>query len=339
MSSTKPSSGTTNSGSTPRRFQSPSFGSPAGIVIRPTRPQSPALSSSTMTRSSSLYNKAETRRKRVSLTPSSPSLPHRSPITPTASMSTPLQRTNSYHFHADDSADADDHKPTVTMKEFEKIITDLKKENFNLKLRLFHYEEGNTIPSVGTEDHQYLLDELAEQKKLVDDFRVELALAQARIISLEQHLDKPARSIAVQTNMVKHDFDFNENISNHDDSSNSHDSSFPDHRTFFHDFSDRGSPSDDYENDGLAFSRESSISSLGEQQQQQQQQQMTTAATAPLRQQFVTDAQEFGLVRTGADQWDDDINHITRQLNYVQIVTPETKRNKAIGGWLDRIAT
>ncbi|KAJ2960088.1 hypothetical protein NQZ79_g4482 [Umbelopsis isabellina] len=335
MSSTKPSSSTANPGSTPRRFHSPSFGSPAGIVIRPTRPQSPASSSSTMTRSSSLYNKAETRRRRVSLTPNSPSLPHVSPITPTASMSTPLQRTNSYHFHADDPADADDHKPTVTMKEFEKIITDLKKENFNLKLRLFHYEEGNTISSLGTEDHQQLLDELAEQKKLVDDFRVQLALAQARIISLEQHLDKPARSIGVQTNMVKHDFDFNENASNHDDSGNSHDSGFPDHRTFFDDFSNRSSPIDDDENDGLAFSRESSISSLGEQQQQQQ---MTTAAVAPLRQQFVTNAQEFGLVRTSADQWDDDINHITRQLNYVQIVTPETKRNKAIGGWLDRIA-
>lgn len=183
--------------------------------------------------------------------------------------------------------------------------------------------------------HQHLLDELSEQKKLVDDFRVQLALAQARIISLEQYRDRPARSIGVQTNMVKHDFDFNENTSNHDDSGNSHDSSFPDHKTFFQEFSDRDTPSDDYENDGLAFSRESSISSLGEQQQQQ----MTNAATTPIRhQQFVTGAQEFGLVRTSADQWDDDINHITRQLNYVQIVTPETKRNKAIGGWLDRIA-
>lgn len=74
-----------------------------------------------MTRTTSLYNKAETRQRRVSLTPNSPSLPHGSPITPTASMSTPLQRTNSYHFHAHESADADDHKPTVTLKEFEKV--------------------------------------------------------------------------------------------------------------------------------------------------------------------------------------------------------------------------
>jgi hypothetical protein len=121
MSSAKSSSGTANPGSTPRRFQSPSFGSPAGIVIRPTRPQSPAPSNSTTTRAPTLYNKTESRRRRVSLTPNSPSLPHGSPVAPTASMSTPLQRTNSYHFQADDSADGDDHKPSVTMKEFEKV--------------------------------------------------------------------------------------------------------------------------------------------------------------------------------------------------------------------------
>ncbi|KAM3583397.1 hypothetical protein VKS41_004310 [Umbelopsis sp. WA50703] len=181
--------------------------------------------------------------------------------------------------------------------------------------------------------NQHLLHELAEQKKLVEDFRVQLALAQARIISLEQHLEKPARSVGVQTDMVKRDFDFNDNASNNYDSGNSHDSSLPEHRSFFHDFSNRSSPIDDDEGDDLALSRESSISSLSGQQQQ-----MTTTAAPPDRPQFVTNAQEFGLVRTSADQWDDDINHITRQLNYVQIVTPETQRNKAIGGWLDRIA-
>jgi hypothetical protein len=170
-----------------------------------------------------------------------------------------------------------------------------------------------------------LVDELQEQKELAESFRVQLALAQARIISLEQHLEKPVRSLGVQTDMVRHDFDFydGQESSNSRKSSLHHEESSP-----LHDITSASI------GDDLVLSRESSISSNSSSHQQPAPARITT------QQQFVTNAHEFGLVHPLATErrWDEDINHITRQLNHVNIVTPEAQRNRAIGSWLDRLA-
>ncbi|GAB5590288.1 hypothetical protein Unana1_05188 [Umbelopsis nana] len=301
MSSAK-SSGTAGHGSsTPRRFHSPTFGSPAGIVLRPTRPQSPVPSPSTPTRRATVH---DSRRKRViSLTPTSPAA--RSHVTPTPSSSTPLSSQRASQMP---SLDLAERKSSVPLKEFEKVITDLKKENFNLKLRLFHYEEDNAIPIMQNDENERLLEQLEEQKEMIESLRIQLGLAHERIASLEQELDKPTQSVGVQTDMVRHDFDFN-------------DSNIQPEEESFHYLSNISSDGDD----NLVLSRESSISS-------------NSGRPSTEQQRFVTNANAFALVHPLTEQrWDDDLNHITRQLHHVNLVSPTVQRNRAISGWIDRI--
>lgn len=128
MSSAK-SSGTAGHGSsTPRRFHSPTFGSPAGIVLRPTRPQSPVPSPSTPTRRATVH---DSRRKRViSLTPTSPAA--RSHVTPTPSSSTPLSSQRASQMP---SLDLAERKSSVPLKEFEKVKEKRKWKRNTLKHR------------------------------------------------------------------------------------------------------------------------------------------------------------------------------------------------------------
>ncbi|KAH8554185.1 hypothetical protein BGW37DRAFT_517928 [Umbelopsis sp. PMI_123] len=301
MSSAKPSGGTVHGNATPRRFQSPTFGSPAGIVVRPTRPQSPVPSSSTPTR---LSVNSSRRKRVVSLTPS---IGTPSQVTPSSSTSTPL--VSQLASHISSSLEPTDHKSSVPLKEFEKVITDLKKENFNLKLRLFHYEEDNAIESIDNDEKEQLLNELEEQKSLVESLRTQLAVAQDRIATLEQQSKYPTRSIAVQTDMVRRDFDFNDRISP------------PLHYL--------SNISSDENIDDLALSRESSISGSSH---------SIDSVSLRRQQQFVANARDFGLMHPVTDQrWDEDLNHITQQLHHVNLVSPTAQRNRAIGGWLDRV--
>jgi hypothetical protein len=160
-----------------------------------------------------------------------------------------------------------------------------------------------------------LLNELEEQKEMVQSLRIQLALAQERILSLEQDLDKPVRSVGVQTDMVRHDFDFNDG--KQEESS-------------FHYLSNNSTDDDD----DLVLSRESSISSSNDRLEPRN----DTSVQQHPQQQFVSNAHAFGLVHPLTERrWDDDLNHITRQLNHVNLVSPIAQRNRAIGGWLDRL--
>ncbi|KAI8583554.1 hypothetical protein K450DRAFT_221695 [Umbelopsis ramanniana AG] len=296
MSSAKPSGGTVHGHATPRRFHSPTFGSPAGIVVRPTRSQSPVMSNSTPTKRLSDISH---RKRVVSLTPTLGTPSH---VTPTPSNSTPL--ISQYPSHMPSSLDLNDHKSSVPLKEFEKVITDLKKENFNLKLRLFHYEEDNAIDAI--ENEERLVSELNEQKDLVESLRTQLMKAQDQIALLRRESQIPSRSVGVQTDMVRHDFDFHDRVSP------------PLH------YLSNISSDDVVDEDDLVLSRESSISGS------------TGSISLQRQHQFVTNAHDFGLVHP-VDDLDEDLMHITRQLHQVNLVSPTAQRNRAIGGWLDRV--
>ncbi|KAI9288850.1 hypothetical protein BC943DRAFT_315432 [Umbelopsis sp. AD052] len=294
MSSAKPSGGTVHGHATPRRFHSPTFGSPAGIVVRPTRSQSPVMSNSTPTKRLSDINH---RKRVVSLTPTLGTPSH---VTPTSSNSAPLIS----HYPSHMPLDLTDHKSSVPLKEFEKVITDLKKENFNLKLRLFHYEEDNAIDAIENDENERLVSELNEQKDLVESLRTQLMMAQDQVALLRRKSQISSRSVGVQTDMVRHDFDFHDRVS-----------------PPFHYLSNISSD-DIVDEDDLVLSRESSISgSTGSIQQQHQ---------------FVASAHDFGLAHP-VDDLDEDLMHITRQLHQVNLVSPTAQRNRAIGGWLDRV--
>lgn len=143
---------------------------------------------------------------------------------------------------------------------------------------------------------------------MIESLRIQLGLAHERIASLEQELDKPTQSVGVQTDMVRHDFDFN-------------DSNIQPEEESFHYLSNISSDGDD----NLVLSRESSISS-------------NSGRPSTEQQRFVTNANAFALVHPLTEQrWDDDLNHITRQLHHVNLVSPTVQRNRAISGWIDRI--
>jgi hypothetical protein len=152
------------------------------------------------------------------------------------------------------------------------------------------------------------LSELNEQKDLVESLRTQLIMARDQLASLQRESQISSRSVGVQTDMVRHDFDFHDRIS-----------------PPLHYLSNIGSD-DIADEDDLVLSRESSISG-------------STNSHSLQRQQFVASAHDFGLAHHPVDDLDEDLMHITRQLHQVNLVSPTAQRNRAIGGWLDRVET
>lgn len=152
------------------------------------------------------------------------------------------------------------------------------------------------------------MSELNEQKDLVESLRTQLIMARDQLASLQRESQISSRSVGVQTDMVRHDFDFHDRIS-----------------PPLHYLSNIGSD-DIADEDDLVLSRESSISG-------------STNSLNLQRQQFVANAHDFGLAHHPGDDLDEDLMHITRQLHQVNLVSPAAQRNRAIGGWLDRVET
>jgi hypothetical protein len=150
------------------------------------------------------------------------------------------------------------------------------------------------------------LSELNEQKDLVESLRTQLMMAQDQLALLRRESQISSRSVGVQTDMVRHDFDFHDRISP------------PLH------YLSNISSDDIVDEDDLVLSRESSISGS------------TGSISLQRQQQFVANAHDFGLVHP-VDDLDEDLIHITRQLHQVNLVSPAAQRNRAIGGWLDRV--
>jgi hypothetical protein len=144
MSSAKPSGGTVHGHATPRRFHSPTFGSPAGIVVRPTRSQSPVQSTSTPTKR---FSDISHRKRVVSLTPTLGTPSH---VTPASSTSTPL--ISQLSSHTPSSLDLNDHKSSIPLKEFEKV----SKEVVRMCRGWVINREAGINPASSWKDRQFL---------------------------------------------------------------------------------------------------------------------------------------------------------------------------------------